>query len=151
MFPFLQVEPCGAISAHYDQIATKNRNDSDHVVLILQCSKCYHSSSSIHIQVDQDREITQPQITVTVSTVDTTVSTGTLNYSYFSPCRCKNSPVAALNSTQPAGIKTNPTIDAYGECFRCQYLAIFRFFGEKCFVKFFCSDDDRESQSVIRM
>ncbi|GBM92257.1 hypothetical protein AVEN_212541-1 [Araneus ventricosus] len=34
-------------------------------------------------------------------------------------------------------IKTNPTIDAYGECFRCQYLAIFRFFGEKCFVKFF--------------
>ncbi|GBO18200.1 hypothetical protein AVEN_127198-1 [Araneus ventricosus] len=30
-------------------------------------------------------------------------------------------------------IKTNPTIDAYGECFRWRYLAIFRFFGEKCF------------------
>ncbi|GBO04819.1 hypothetical protein AVEN_236548-1 [Araneus ventricosus] len=49
------------------------------------------------------------------------------------------------------GIKTNPTIDAYGECFRCQYLPIFRFFGKKCFVKFFYFDDDREMQSVIRM
>ncbi|GBN56376.1 hypothetical protein AVEN_183204-1 [Araneus ventricosus] len=60
-------------------------------------------------------------------------------------------PLGKIIELPPGSIKTNPTIDAYGECFRCQYLAIFRFFGEKCFVKFFYFDNDRERQSVIRM
>ncbi|GBM45243.1 hypothetical protein AVEN_140138-1 [Araneus ventricosus] len=53
--------------------------------------------------------------------------------SFHSPCGIK----AAGKETLATRIKANPTIDAYGECFRCQYLAINRFFWREMLCKVF--------------